>query len=143
MKEMTLEVWRPHNKIMGEMEYVEIILSNNLTLIFEDIKGTKIKFIYDKNINGSVVWASRFTDDFIRGDISHLTADARERGLGSRTSPWSLYKAVDNSDFLQWYDTLPGPGSKEYPHIQHHVFATSEILYEILSEYEPKIEIIS
>lgn len=40
MKEMKLEVWRPHNKIMGEMEYVEIILSNNLTLIFEDIKGT-------------------------------------------------------------------------------------------------------
>ncbi|MGD6854211.1 hypothetical protein [Bacillus infantis] len=40
MKEMMLEVWRPHKKILGEMEYVEIILSNHLTLIFEDIKGT-------------------------------------------------------------------------------------------------------
>ncbi|MEN8699591.1 EVE domain-containing protein [Bacillus infantis] len=134
---------KPDSKISPEIEYVEIILSDNLTLVFEDLKGTQFKFIYDKKINGSFVLASRFTDDFIRGDIAHLAANAREKGLGNRTSPWSIYKVVEKSDFLRWYDTLPGPGSKENPHIQHHVFATSEIIYEILSEYEPKIEIIS
>ncbi|WP_106494953.1 hypothetical protein [Lentibacillus sp. Marseille-P4043] len=46
---------------------------------------------------------------------------------------------MTNSDFVEWYDQLIGPGSEMYPHIEHHIYFTSDDTFEVLSEYEPRI----
>ncbi|WLD92710.1 hypothetical protein [Alkalihalobacillus sp. AL-G] len=132
-----LQVWEPI-KDMGDMELVNFNVVGKVNITLED-KHREYSFLYDKRINGNFVLACRFTHEMKKGDLVPLVVQAQQEYFVSATRPWSTYK-MTNSDFIQWYDSLPGPGSNDI-HIEHHIFATSDYTIEVLSEYEPKINI--
>lgn len=138
LKTTKYHVWEPLKGISDNLDYIEFKFAKGLQLKFEDRDGNEINFIYDQLINGMFVWASRFTEESIRGDIDQLALQARINHFNSENKSWCLYK-VSNSDFLEWYDELPGPGSDLFPEVEHHVFMSSEIIFDVLSEYEPKV----
>ncbi|WP_205439704.1 hypothetical protein, partial [Peribacillus alkalitolerans] len=136
-----LVVWRPKDGLEGPLHYVEVKFADGLQLVFEDESNTEIKIIYNQNINSKFVLAFRFTDDLKRGDLSKIAREARIEYFNTiNAKPWYFYKMI-NSDFIHWFDQLPGPGSNEISNIQHFIFMCSEETFEVISEYEPIVQI--
>lgn len=135
-----MEIWHPVNyepaQELGSVGLTES--ANGLIIKVED--GHKIfSFIYDQKMQGKFVEAVRFMDEVKGSYLLKEATHAREKYSDNRYKGWHFYKST-NSDFIDWYDHLPGPGTDVYP-IQHHVISTVELTYEILSMYEPRIEV--
>jgi|GEM_PF-3429002 len=134
-----MEIWHPTN-----YEHVEILEQIDVHygprgLIIKVGDDRKIfSFIYDQQLKtANFVEAFRFMDEIKASYLVHEASEARQKYFGDRKLPWYLYKST-SSDFIDWYNQLPGPGTDVY-HIEHHVIATVDSTFEILSMYEPKV----
>ncbi|WP_312099269.1 hypothetical protein [Niallia sp.] len=137
MKKINLKVWIPSTEIKGELHLVEFKYSKGLQITLEDNQANIYQIQFNKMNNGNYVLACRFADEMKRSDLAEPAYQARKNEGDAVRKSWSLYKAI-NSDFVDWYDQLPGPGSEHYQ-IEHYIIATSEETFEILSEVEPTI----
>ncbi|SDZ16330.1 hypothetical protein SAMN05421736_10730 [Evansella caseinilytica] len=138
MDKRKLHVWQPIETFKGELHLVEMYFQEGLRFTFEDDGGMECTFMYDQCINGMYVWSCRFTEEFKRSDLAVIATEAIQERFGDKNKTWCFFK-MTNSDYVDWYDQLGGPGSDRDPHIQHHIFITSENIFEVLSEYEPKV----
>lgn len=137
MKKVNLEVWIPSTEIKGVLHLVEFTYVKGLQITLEDDQANIYQIQFNKIKNGNYVLACRFADEMKRSDLAKPAYQARKSKAGVIGNAWSLYKVKD-SDFIDWYDQLPGPGSEHY-HIEHYIIATSDETFEILSEVEPTI----
>ncbi|CAI9395397.1 hypothetical protein ACTQ5K_18100 [Niallia sp. Sow4_A1] len=137
MKKLNLKVWIPSIAIEGALELVEFKYSKGLQITLEDIQNNTYQIQFNKEKNGNYILACRFADEMKRSDLAEPAFQARKNEVDTVRKSWSLYKAI-NSDFVDWYDQLPGPGSEHY-HIDHYIIVTSDETFEILSEVEPTI----
>lgn len=138
MDKRKLIVWEIIRDIEGELHYKELKLSKGLSIVFEDDGGNEYSIVYDKLINGMYVWSCRFTGEHARDDLISLERQARKDYFRTENQSYFTYKMV-NSDYLEWYDSLPTDGSDLHPYVEHHVYITSEQIFEVLCEYEPKL----
>lgn len=134
-----LEIWHPANyEHVDLLEEKEIIKSPSGLIIKVGDDRKIFSFIYDQQgRSGNFVEAFRFMDEMKAGYLFQEASAARRRYFGDDRHPWYLYKST-RSDFIHWYDQLPGPGTDLYP-VEHHVISTVESTFEILSTYEPKV----
>ncbi|QKS70480.1 hypothetical protein FLK61_27390 [Paenalkalicoccus suaedae] len=137
MSNKKLEVWEPIEGFKDSLHFTSMTYEDGLTFIFTDDLENEFHIVYDQNKDGMYVWSVRFTEEFKRGDLVQIAADARKEFFGSETTEWCFYKMI-NSDFMRWHDQLSGPGSDVFA-AEHHLFMTTTDTFEVLSEYEPKI----
>lgn len=135
MSEKNLVAWVPNIDIKGELHLVEFKYLRGLQITVEDNQDNTYLILFNKEKNGNYILACRFADEMKRSDLAVPAKKARNSQLIE--GAWSLYKEI-NSDFVDWYDQLPGPGSEHY-NIEHYVIITSDETFEILSETEPII----
>ena len=137
MTKINLIAWIPNIEIKGALELVEFQYSRGLYITLEDIQHNRYQILFNKEKNGNYILACRFADEMKRSDLAEPALKARISQFNAETSGWSLYKEL-SSDFVSWYDKLPGPGSEHYK-IENYIIATSDATFEILSEIEPTI----
>ncbi|MDL4840545.1 hypothetical protein [Aquibacillus rhizosphaerae] len=132
------KIWNPSKYNHGKyLEKLELTESQNGLVIKVESDRHIFSFIYDHLECGNYVEAFRFVDEMKGSYLLKELSLAREKYLEESNKKWYLYKST-NSDFINWYNNLPGPGTDIY-NIEHQVILTSETTFEILSKYEPKI----
>ncbi|MFD1204337.1 MULTISPECIES: hypothetical protein [Sporosarcina] len=114
-------------------------LQKGLTLRFSNLSGKIYEVIYDQYINGSYIWSMRLVAERDRQDLLDLVREAQNK---HQTDNYTSFYKMESSDFLEWYDGIAMLGSEHVPNVEHHVYITSEYVIEVLSEYEPKVNII-
>ena len=131
------EIWKRWKK---ELEIPKKLVLDSLT---DDIEGLILKFSHeeDKGLKISIVF-----DDYV---LSYRNRDEGEflkkfKYIGdtygdSFYSDWSLFE-VENSEYIQWFNE-ESFNIQANKNIKHFVFITVNDVVEILSVYEPKIEI--
>lgn len=114
--------------------YVKSILSDDtgLTITFTDeTKKKKITFTF----NG-ILYTYRYTSEgcFLK-TLDYLT----EHYESNFVHGTSLYK-VKNSKYLEWF-RAESYNAYEVDRFEHYVFYTEDDVVEVLSHYEPEVEI--
>ncbi|GAA4077671.1 hypothetical protein [Amphibacillus indicireducens] len=118
----------------------EIIRKNHMLKIsLENKKGYLLDIIYDDPEHVCpleyVVWAFRYNtelgDAFLR---NRQMNQAKERDAKS----FSFLKVL-NSDYIREFDQHPIANKQFYPDVEHHLFATGDEVFEVISNYEPKL----
>ncbi|RWZ54551.1 hypothetical protein EQV77_14880 [Halobacillus fulvus] len=134
----TLEVWRPPNYVGGEyLNHISVQLSPaGLSFQLENEKH-EYEVLFNQIEFGNYVLSFRQLEDMKGTYLWKGTSAAREEFFGTSKSNWHLYK-TSQSDYIKWFDTLPGPGS-ESQSMTHYIIVTTESTFEILSTYEPEL----
>lgn len=139
-----MEIWNPTHYKHGEW-----LDDAGLTMPYDNNKRLTISveneqyifhFVYDQEMEfGNCIQSLRIIDHLHSDYLVLELGQAKKKyfGEGYESKSWYLYRAT-NSDFIRWYDSLPGPGTDMFP-IEHHVIRTESTTYEILSRYEPKV----
>lgn len=138
MEMKNIEVWNPSNYSSGEyLDHASVCLSpQGLSFHLENEKH-ELEIIFSKLEFGNFVLSFRQIDDMKGSYLLNKTSAARERYFGNRKIGWHLYRTT-NSDYIEWFDNLPGPGTDSFS-ITHYIIVTTESTFEILSKYEPEL----
>ena len=123
-----LIIWEPIKSYSNELHLVNILHENGLKIILEDEGGQTVTFHYDRYHNEPYILSQKLTR-------------SRNESHNPNRKWWTLFK-VTNSNYVRWYDSLPGPGTDLDPHIEHHIYICSEYTIDVMSTYEPKVTVI-
>ncbi|MGG2075748.1 hypothetical protein AB1J28_20535 [Lysinibacillus irui] len=138
-----LHIWQPitclerAQVVNATLNYTDLGLS--LTLI--DRNNTEVDIIYDKiSPIQDYVWSFRYTGEIPRSDLVPLVDEALQQENAINFSAEWFYK-MSHSDYIAWFDQLPWIGSKEIPHVEHHIYCFNDGVFDIISDYEPRFVI--
>lgn len=138
-----LHIWQPitclerAQVVNATLNYTDLGLS--LTLI--DRNNTEVDIIYDKiSPIQDYVWSFRYTGEIPRSDLVPLVDEALQQENTINLSAEWFYK-MNHSDYIAWFDQLPWIGSKEIPHVEHHIYCFNDGVFDIISDYEPRFVI--
>ncbi|MEA0563802.1 hypothetical protein [Lysinibacillus irui] len=138
-----LHIWQPitclerAQVVNASLNYTDLGLS--LTLI--DRNNTEVDIIYDKiSPIQDYVWSFRYTGEIPRSDLVPLVDEALQQENAINFSAEWFYK-MSHSDYIAWFDQLPWIGSKEIPHVEHHIYCFNDGVFDIISDYEPRFVI--
>lgn len=136
-----LILWKPIRRYSRELHLKELLLEKGLKITFEDDDGKVIIFHYDRYHNETYILSYRVTEEYIRSaDLHQKLTNAKEE-LDKPNGNWALFK-VKNSNYVSWYDSLPGPGTDLNPQIEHHVYICSDYVIDVISTYEPSVTVV-
>lgn len=136
-----LKVWKPVQSVtmpifLQELRYDQ----KGMKLVVVDAEGYEYGIFYNQNIDGRFVLGARFTDEMKNSYWAEQAKEARSRVFLDKGG-WPFYK-TKSSDFVDWYDRLPGLGSEDLE-LTHYLIATVDDTYEVLSCYEPVVHLLS
>jgi len=135
-----LEAWQPVTNLeRNDVCQTRIeINGKGLTIYLEDLKGNKVRVIYDQMSQiHDVVWTFRYTAEGPRNDLVKPMQEADARAIGLNKEKECFYKVL-NSDLIRWFDQLPWMSSKDFPDVEHHLYFTMNEVYEVVADYEPR-----
>lgn len=139
MEKRKLQAWQPVDNLnLGEVYCSSLHYNNDgLEIIFKDNDNSQVRVIYNKISSAQdYVWTFRFSGEIQRSDISGLAVSARKRASNLNNTAHCFYKMHD-SDYIEWFDSLPWLGSSDFPNVEHHVFPTINETIEVICDYEP------
>lgn len=123
--------------VNATLNYTDLGLS--LTLIVRN--NTEVDIIYDKiSPIQDYVWSFRYTGEISRSNLVPLVDEALQQENAINFSAEWFYK-MSHSDYIAWFDQLPWIGSKEIPHVEHHIYCFNDGVFDIISDYEPRFVI--
>lgn len=144
-----LIVWEPlkpnkFDRFTNEMDFFKMSYEEDFILIFQNYKtNEEFTFTYKSPSFGHPVLTFRFTDEMARSDIESLIGQlAKEnfhKNIKSVNEP-TFYK-IENSSYLAWYDSVFSSRPILHPNAEHHLYITSNFFIDVLSEYEPVVEV--
>lgn len=136
-----LHVWQPDMTLKGKNPS-EIVMEevackpDSLTIIFKDFYSNRIKIVYDQECPLEyVVWSFRYGTEIGRSDLSRLDQDFSY--LNSDESPY--FFKVSNSSYIKSFDDNHIANKQLYPTVEHYLYLTGDDVFEVISNYEPKI----
>jgi len=112
-----------------------------LTLTLIDRNNAEVDIIYDKiSPIQDYVWSFRYTGEIPRSDLVPFVDEALQQENAINLSAEWFYK-MSHSDYIAWFDQLPWIGSKEIPHVEHHIYCFNDGVFDIISDYEPNLSL--
>ncbi|OJH19914.1 hypothetical protein BLX88_05385 [Bacillus obstructivus] len=142
MDQRKLHVWQPVNNLeKGNITEANFNFSDEKGLCIRliDIKGISVDIIYDKISNiQDYVWSFRYAGEIPRSDLTPAVKEAYKRASNIDKTAACFYK-MTNSDFIEWFDQLQWLGSNDIPNVEHHVYIYNNGVFEVISDYEPKL----
>ena len=143
MERQKLHVWRPSANILREYTVNDCARynENGFVITLSDIYGTTLEIVYDRysQIIGDYIWAFRYKNEIPQpGYLVHLMEEARKEDNDVENfDPYKItfYKMI-NSDFIK---EMGFESMKDAPKLEHHLYPFYEGIFEVISEYEPKV----
>lgn len=146
MKEHLL-LWEPleHNPFCrqkNELHLVAFSYEQDFILLFEDIEtNEQYRFMYESRENhGKHAFITfRMTEELTIPDIEDLISDFFKTENANTLSYGPTFYKVANSEYLKWYDAKNPLRKDIRPNAEHHLFVTSTLYIEIITEIEPRV----
>ena len=138
-----LHAWQPVTSIKGrnlaDLGFFEIIPHPDyLKIRFNDVNNDIFEVIYDQSATVEYnVWSFRFSTEYGRFDLNNNRTQVDYSGIIDKDSLY--FFKVSNSEYIKWFDRNPLINSQTNPKLEHHMYMNGNYVFEVLSEYEPKI----
>lgn len=126
----------------NELHLVAFSYEKDFVLQFENVKtNEQYEFVYAANeAQGQQAFITfRMIEELTIPDIEDLIADFFETEDAAALQYGPTFYKVANSTYLQWYDEKNPLRKQIRPNAQHHLFVTSTLYIDIITEIEPTV----
>ncbi|OCS82244.1 hypothetical protein A6K76_16340 [Caryophanon latum] len=111
-------------------------------LLFENIEtNEQYRFIYEaiESEGKQPFLTFRMTEELTLPSIEELIAEFFETAEAAALDYGPTFYKVANSQYMKWYDAQHPSRKDIRPDAQHHLFVTSTLYIEIITEIEPSV----